>query len=244
MPLINYSENPTSFAQLPTKLEDCLGTARLAFRDLGMLAIEAFPHTPFEELKALDYGCGTGRSSLYLKRLGIKDITSVDIQESMLQEARKNDPEGHYLHIKNASVPFPSKTFDLVFSSFVIIEIDTQEAILEVFSEIYRLLKKGGVFMLITVSPELYNPNNLWVSINNQFPENHNPYSGSKVKMSDNNTLLFEDFFWTEQDLRELSQQAGFSEIKIHHPLGIPSDGVEWLCESEVAPYHHYLIRK
>ena len=46
-------------------------------------------------LRALDFGCGTGRSTRMLRKLGF-DVTGVDISEDMLHIAKVTDPSGDY----------------------------------------------------------------------------------------------------------------------------------------------------
>ena len=46
-------------------------------------------------LRALDFGCGTGRSTRMLRKLGF-DVTGVDISEDMLRIAKVTDPSGDY----------------------------------------------------------------------------------------------------------------------------------------------------
>jgi SAM-dependent methyltransferase len=64
------------------------GTYYLAYRDL--------PDIIFEHVrgrKAIDFGCGAGRSTRFLQRLGFHAV-GVDISGEMLKKARELDPEG------------------------------------------------------------------------------------------------------------------------------------------------------
>ena len=67
------------------------GTYYLAFRDLPQI-LKA--HVCGE--RALDFGCGTGRSTRFLQNLGF-NVIGVDISVEMLRLAREHDPKGHYL---------------------------------------------------------------------------------------------------------------------------------------------------
>ena len=69
---------------------DFPGTYYLAFRDLPAI-IGAAP----SEGTALDFGCGAGRSTRFLRGLGFK-VVGIDIAEHMLARARTADPEGDY----------------------------------------------------------------------------------------------------------------------------------------------------
>jgi len=58
------------------------GTYYLAFRDLPAL-IQRHNHGS----RALDFGCGTGRSTRFLRDLGL-NVTGADISQAMLDQAR------------------------------------------------------------------------------------------------------------------------------------------------------------
>ena len=63
-------------------------TYYLAFRDLPAIFAE---HVAGR--KALDFGCGAGRSTRFLRQLR-SDAIGVDIAEPMVRRARAIDPEG------------------------------------------------------------------------------------------------------------------------------------------------------
>ena len=66
------------------------GTYYLPFRDLPAL-IRRYDHGS----RALDFGCGTGRSTRLLRNLGL-NVIRVDISQAMLDQARALDPSGEY----------------------------------------------------------------------------------------------------------------------------------------------------
>src|SRR3990172_2993157 len=66
------------------------GTYYLAFRDLPRIINE---HV--RGANALDFGCGTGRSTRFLRELGF-NVVGVDIASEMLARAKERDPRGEY----------------------------------------------------------------------------------------------------------------------------------------------------
>ncbi len=70
-------------------------TYYLAYRDLPVLIAE---HVVGKE--ALDFGCGAGRSTRFLKKLGFNAV-GIDISSSMIQAAQNTDPEGTYLLVND-----------------------------------------------------------------------------------------------------------------------------------------------
>lgn len=66
------------------------GTHYLAYRDLPKILREHVAGT-----RAMDFGCGTGRSTRFLRTLGF-DVVGVDVAERMLARARQQNPEGSH----------------------------------------------------------------------------------------------------------------------------------------------------
>ena len=52
---------------------------------------------------ALDFGCGTGRSTRLLRSLGF-EVTGVDVAASMIAHARATDPAGDYVLLADGSL--------------------------------------------------------------------------------------------------------------------------------------------
>jgi ubiquinone/menaquinone biosynthesis C-methylase UbiE len=89
----------------------------LAYRDLPAIVSEHLSKQ-IPPVRALDFGCGTGRSTRFLRQLGF-DVTGVDISENMLRIAREFDPAGDYrLAPEDKLGELALGTFDLVLSAF------------------------------------------------------------------------------------------------------------------------------
>ena len=88
MNFVNVYENSTR-ADAYAKLEFA-NTYHLAFRDLP----EIF-RAHVKGTAALDFGCGTGRSTRFLRGLDLQPV-GVDISEEMVLRAREADPQGDY----------------------------------------------------------------------------------------------------------------------------------------------------
>ena len=213
------------------------GTPYLPFRDLPTIIKKYVKGT-----RAVDYGCGTGESTLFLKSLGL-EVTGVDINRQMLAEAKKKDPIGQYLNIMSGQIPLEKESCSLVFSSFVLLEISDKQTILSVLKDINRILKKGAIFITVLTNDNTYSHN--WLTVNTNFPENAKLYSGSKVKIELRDIdLTFFDYYWTEEDYKTLIKQAELELIDIHKPLGLDSDGYEWLDEKKVAPSSIFIAKR
>lgn len=100
--------------------------------------------------KILEGGCGTGRESMYMA-LKEGNLTSVDITDESIkiakEQSKKYNFKNEIVFIKASvlDLPFENNTFDIVISSGVIHHTpDPNKA----FSELARVLKKNGTFIL------------------------------------------------------------------------------------------------
>src|SRR6187549_3972491 len=96
------------------------GTLILAYKEFDKL----FNQYLKEGKRALDFGCGAGRSTRYLKETGLS-VHGVDIDPSMLIQARMEDRDDIYHLIEDNKIPQRDAYYDLVFSSLVLLEIPT-----------------------------------------------------------------------------------------------------------------------
>lgn len=108
--------------------------------------------------KILDIGCGYGWCELAMRKKGAREQFGLELTEKDLATAKKNikDKNIHYLEGSAIRIPFEKSAFDTVLAWEVIEHIpkDTEE---KMFSEVHRVLKKGGSFYLST-------PNNTFFS--------------------------------------------------------------------------------
>ena len=125
-------------------------TYYLAFRDLpDILSVHVTGQ------RALDFGCGTGRSTRVLRKLGF-DVTGVDISEDMLRIARTTDPSGDYRLVPGDNLnQFATGSFDLVLCAF---PFDNVPGGLKagLFSDLRRLLAPTGTIVNLVSSPALF----------------------------------------------------------------------------------------
>ena len=112
--------------------------------------------------KVLDVGCGLGRMTISVaKQLNEGKVVGVDIWDKM--EIPGNSPENAYANAKIEGVrdrvefktgnvlnlQFPDNHFDLVTSSSVINNLHSKADKMKALKEIYRVLKTGGIFLMI-----------------------------------------------------------------------------------------------
>lgn len=217
------------------------GTYYLAYRDLPEII---FDHVRGK--KAIDFGCGTGRSTKFLRNIGF-DTIGVDISEQMIELAREIDPRGEYLLIEDGNLyQLHNDTFDLILSVFTFDNIPTREKKIKLFGELGNLLKDDGKIVNLVSSPEIYT--NEWASFTTKdFPENKYAKSGDKVKIiitdvDDNRPV--EDVVWTDEDYREVFEKAGLIISSTYKPLAKEDEPFEWVNETNIAPWVIYVLKK
>ncbi len=101
----------------------------------------------------LDIGCGTGRVSYFLHRLGA-NVTGLDILPDAVAIARQNFPDINFELISNDKAPLVAGSVPKIFSSFVHQDLADQSAMLKLHLEVARLLGPAGSYVILTRSGE------------------------------------------------------------------------------------------
>jgi SAM-dependent methyltransferase len=215
------------------------GTYHLAYRDLPAIIRE---HV--HGRKAVDFGCGAGRSTRVLRDLGF-DVVGLDVSEPMLARARDLDPQGDYRLVADGSLGgLEPHGYDLVLSAFTFDNVPTLEKKVALFEGLKRLLSEDGRIVNLVSSPEIYV--NEWVSFSTKdFPENRAARCGDKVlivMLDVDDKRPVEDILWTDEGYRDVYERGGVRPIMVYKPLGSPGDGCPWVSETSIAPWAIYVL--
>lgn len=225
MPLNDYSKYSNFYK---STLE---GTGYLAFRDLPFI-LKKYPNL----YRVLDFGCGAGRSSDMLYRLGL-GVNGVDINPDMIKLASKlQHPSINFDLMLNNRIPFTNNSFEIVFNSFVLFDIRSKKDLKLTFKEMKRVCKKNGLIISIVNSDFLFQKK--WLTVDNNYPQNKALKSGdiAKIRLTDVNVELY-DYFWKEEDYIEAMECCNLEVVYVHKPLGYSSDGYPWIDEFYFPPY-------
>jgi SAM-dependent methyltransferase len=223
--------------------------AKLEFPSTYYLAYRDLPEIIFEHVKgrkAIDFGCGAGRSTRFLQKLGF-DAVGVDISEDMLRKARELDLKGDYRLIDDGDFSqFEADAYDLALSVFTFDNIPTMEKKVRNFGGLRRLLKGEGRVVNVVSSPEIYTHE--WASFSTEdFPENKRAKSGDKVRIVQTDLedkRPVEDVVWTDEYYRETFKRAGLELVKTYKPLAKGNEPYEWVNETRMAPWVVYALKK
>lgn len=101
---------------------------RLALMEVPRVASLSAEGIPVKE--ALDIGTGTGVFAEAFAAMGI-GVTGIDVDAQLLELARGHAPSGRFLQAPAEKLPFPDRSFDLVFFGLVLHETDDPLAALE-----------------------------------------------------------------------------------------------------------------
>ena len=215
------------------------GTYYLAFRDLPKIILEHVRGS-----QALDFGCGAGRSTRFLRQLGF-DTVGVDIAAPMLARARERDPEGDYRLVPDGDLTgLPAGAYDLILSAFTFDNIPTLEKKVTLLTALKQLLKPGGVLVNLVSAPEIYLHE--WASFSTRaFPHNRTARNGDKVHivmLDVTDSRPVEDILWTDEAYQEAFERSGFAPRRTYRPLGQPADAISWVSETTIAPWVIYVL--
>ena len=102
--------------------------------------------------KALEVGCGGGFLCEEIARMGF-DVTGVDPSEPLLhvalRHARASGLDVRYERAAGESLPYPDKSYDVVFCCDVLEHV---RDLPQVIAEVSRVLKPGGMFVYDTLN--------------------------------------------------------------------------------------------
>ena len=217
------------------------GTYSLAYRDLPAIIAAHVRGT-----RALDFGCGTGRSTRFLARLGFR-VVGVDISPDMLRHARQLDPGGDYrLLDADGLAELAPDVWDLVLSVFTFDNVPTREEKVALMRALAARLDACGRFVSLVSSPEVYVHE--WASFTTRdFPENRSARSGDRVRivMTDVPDLRpVEDVVCSDEDYRGIYAEAGLEVVETYRPLGRDDEPYAWVSETRIAPWVIYVLRR
>lgn len=217
------------------------GTYYLAYRDLPAILAE---HVHGKA--AIDFGCGTGRSTRFLRQLGF-DTVGVDISAEMIAMARRLDPDGKYVLIEDGDLSaLDHRAYDLALAVFTFDNIPGDDHRVRLLGELRDRLKSDGVIVLVDSTPELYV--NEWASFSTAAtcPSNLTAKAGDvvyTVMLDVEDRRPVEDILWLDEDYRTAFDRARLRLIETYRPLGRADDPHRWVNETRIAPWVIYVAR-
>ena len=194
---------------------------------------------------AIDFGCGTGRSTRFLQKCGF-DAVGIDISEQMVAKARQIDPGGDYRLIKDGDFSqFRAVSYSMVLCAFTFDNIAGVKKKIALFRRLGNLLNPEGRIVNLVSAPEIYV--NEWASFSTKdFPENRSARSGDVVSIittdySDRRPV--EDILCTDESYQEIYREACLQTVATYKPLATGREPYDWVSETRIAPWVIYVLK-
>jgi SAM-dependent methyltransferase len=215
-------------------------TYYLAYRDLPEII-----STHVSGNRAVDFGCGTGRSTRFARMLGF-DVTGIDVSPHMIKNSLKIDPEGSYMLVSDGNYSHLGEgQFNLILAIFTFDNIPGWKNRANILASIGSLLCFSGKIIMLCSTPELYTHE--WASFTtSSFPENKKAKTGDIVHdiiLDVEDKTPCDDIFWTGTDYQRLFSMAGLEIEACYKPLGFDHEPYKWVNEKEIAPWIIYVLK-
>jgi len=130
------------------------GRSTISDMNTKNLEIDALLKYIKENKKVLEVGCGNGYTAKIIIQKRKINLVATDFSEDLIKIAKKQPLGGAkgkvVFDIGDAlSLNFPKESFDIVFTERCLINLITWENQKKAFSEIHRVLKAGGIFIML-----------------------------------------------------------------------------------------------
>jgi phosphoethanolamine N-methyltransferase len=102
-----------------------------------------------QDKRVLDIGCGIGGPAFFLARNYGANVVGTDLEPPLIERAKQRakklglETKTEFQIVETGPLGFPDESFDFVVSSGAFTQISNK---LEMFKEVLRVLKRGGVF--------------------------------------------------------------------------------------------------
>jgi len=170
----------------------------------------------------LELGCGSGYWTRILSKKGARCV-GIDKSKEQLNIAKKEELENplgikYSLGDVTRLRKIKSNNFDIVFSEFVFLEIPNLKKLNKIFTEAYRVLKKGGIFFISDMHP--FDP---IVHNRFEFPKKFDYFQKgakmiAKAKQLDGSWIRFTDYHWMFEDYFSALIKAKFVLLDFKEP--------------------------
>lgn len=169
--------------------------------------------------RVLDMGCGAGRHSIKLNKLGF-DVTGIDLSAANIAKASESQKAGLQFIQHDMRNPLPGKTFDAIFNLFTSFGyFDSPHENMRVLEAAHRMLTPEGIFVLDFLNAKRaiaeLNPNETTTIDGTRFEISRAVEDGiitKKININNNPELQFEERVqaFSKAELEEMLEGAGF----------------------------------
>jgi SAM-dependent methyltransferase len=193
-------------------------------------------------LRTLDIGCGEGRFSRVLRRLGAETV-GLEPTGPLLRHAAQDG--GLYAGASGTSLPIRSGTFDLAVLYLVLIDIEAFEVAIQ---EAARVLKPGGRLAVVNITSmsTASTSENMWIRDANRkklgrFVEQ---YSIPRSQIEAWNGIRIRNYHRPLEMYMRAYLEAGFILRSFDEPTGEGMDHVseDWIADCQICPLFNIMV--
>lgn len=114
------ARNPKNRSELDALYTEQFGRTRTSLNELFLNDLP-------RDLRMLEVGTNVGAQLDCLRAMGFTNLTGVEIQTGAIQQAQRALPDAQFVCASAFGLPFPDASFDLVFTSGVLIHIAPED---------------------------------------------------------------------------------------------------------------------
>ncbi|MFD9792797.1 class I SAM-dependent methyltransferase [Streptomyces sp. NPDC059070] len=177
----------------------------------------------------LDFGCGPGRVAEHAARALEMRIIGVDASPEMLALARERGTPGAEYHLvaQGRVSGLADACADAAMCNHVLASLSDERTILEVFTEIHRLLRPGAPFALLTTDPSCAGIEYASLRVGEPGAD-YGPGDPLSVRLrrTDGTWQTVRNHAWPVSVLPPLLERAGFTGVAQHRPTPDEAAGV------------------
>ncbi|MGB3509471.1 MAG: class I SAM-dependent methyltransferase [Microcoleaceae cyanobacterium] len=169
--------------------------------------------------KILDFGCGNGRISRYIKKQLGCQVVGIDLNPEAIARAKAFNDGIEYFATGKDEIPTSFGLFDGCVSNHVFPTYSTKEAIVASLKKIRQNLKSGSPIIVY-----VDNTNNTGVKytsftggIAGEKYASGDPLP-MKIYLGETEVMNFNDYFWSPDDYLEAINLAGYKDTRVIFP--------------------------
>ncbi|MDF7658846.1 methyltransferase domain-containing protein [Erwiniaceae bacterium L1_54_6] len=169
------------------------------------------------EMNILDFGCGPGVITRWLKSLNAKNVVGYDISEGMLNYARRREEkENHGIKYIDGISEEYSGYFDVVLAVYVMPYATDYEELMAMSLVMARSLKPGGRLITLPVHPDFNANHDYYRPFGIRLIEEEPRADGSYIRLH----ICYSPYdiniranYWSRNTLEQVLHQCGFHTI-------------------------------
>lgn len=172
----------------------------------------------------LDFGCGNGMYSRWMKARGARRVVGYDVSDGMLQYARRREEKERLgiEHTSNLSADLDGR-FDLVLAVYVLPYATTREELDAMCASMARPLRPGGRLVALPIHPDYVRETSYYEQYGFRMTPDGPDVDGGKVRLDlckPPYDATVTAYYWNKDSLESAMHGAGFRPVQwVSHGL-------------------------